>query len=86
MFGKIFRKGPNDVLRKVVFEENSSALQIHAKMRRRGRPKLAWAVEVRKVAATITVEELGSIMADETRWKNAVRKFCRAPRSMPPAA
>ena len=58
VFGKIFRKGPNDVLRKVIFEENSSALQIHAKMRRRGRPKLAWVVEVRKVATTITVEEL----------------------------
>ena len=86
VFGKIYRKGPDDHIRQVLSQENSTALQIHAKRRRIGRPKLAWAVEVRKVAVMVSTENLDVIMNEELQWKRFVRKFCRAPCSMPLAA
>ena len=55
VFGKIFRRPPHDVLRQSVFEANSGVLQVHAKRRRRGRPKLSWAVEVQKVAMEVRI-------------------------------
>ena len=84
VFGKIFRKPVNDVLRKAIFEEESDTLKLCTKTRKRGRPKLAWSTEVRKIALLVTADTLTTSMGDGCRWKNAVRKFCRAPCSTPP--
>ena len=73
-YGKVFRKPPHD------------ALQAYLKRRRRGRPKLIWAVEVKKIAIQVTDDNLYSAMTDEQQWKKRVRKFCRAPCSTPLAA
>ena len=58
VFGKIFRKPVNDVLRKAIFEEESDTLKLCTKTRKRGRPKLAWATEVRKIALLVTADNL----------------------------
>jgi hypothetical protein len=81
VFGKIFRKPNTDTLRKVVFEEDSDVLKLHAKIRRRGRPKLAWSVEVHKMAQLVTTENLRVVLGDEAQWKKLVRFFCRTPSS-----
>ena len=86
VFGKMYRRPPHDVLREAIFKEESDVLQLYDKKRRKGRPKLAWAVEVRKMAITICGNDLGSILADEQQWKKCVRKYCRAPCSSSPAA
>lgn len=86
VFGKIPRRPPDDVLRKAVFEDNSDVLHLYRKHRRRGRLKLSWAVEVRKVAIQISPAHLETELLQESSWKKSVRKFCRAPCSIPPAA
>ena len=86
VFGKIFRKPSDDVLRSVVFEEESDILKLSTKKRRKGRPKLAWATQVRKVAMMVSTDNLIISLGDEVCWKLMVRKYCRAPCSMPPAA
>ena len=78
LFGKIFRRPQNDPLRQVVFRDQSSNLTIDMKCRRRGRPKLSWAVEVRKIAVQISgTSSLEDIMTDPSGWKMDVKKFCR---------
>ena len=81
VFGKIFRKPNTDTLRKAVFEEDSDVLKLHTKRRGRGRPKLAWSVEVRKMAQLVTTESLRVVLGNEVHWKKLVRKFCRSPSS-----
>ena len=79
LFGKVFRKPPHDVIRQTIFADDSDALQAHSKRRRRGRPKLIWAVGVRKIAIQVADDNLYSAMTDEKQWGERVRKFCRAP-------
>ena len=86
VFGNIYRRPSHDVLRQAIFEEHSVVLQVHAKNRRRGRPKLAWATEVEKMALQVTSDTLSTSMADAACWKKNAQKFCRAQCSMPPAA
>ena len=86
VFGKIYRKPSEDILRRAVFEEESDMLKVYNKKRRKGRPKLAWAVQVRKIAMLVCANDLGTTMGNAIKWKTIVRKFCRAPCSIPPAA
>ena len=77
LFGKIFRRDQNDPLRQVVFRSNSSDLVIDTKRRRRGRPKLSWAVEVRKKAVQVSgTTRLQDAMGKAYGWKMQVKKFC----------
>ena len=45
--------------------------------RKRGRPKLAWADELGKIAAIIGNGSTGIFMANEVKWKQMVRVYCR---------
>ena len=53
-FGKVFRRTSSDPLRKAIFQPTSDELVTSTTKRRRGRPKLNWAVEVRKIALVIS--------------------------------
>ena len=77
IFGKIFRRPCHDVLRQVIFQDNSVALRIHIETRRRGRQKLSWAVQVQKFAMEISGDNLSGAMVDESSWKRCVRRLCR---------
>ena len=79
MFGIIFRRPQNDPLRQVVFRSDSADLNLDTKCRRRGRPKLAWAIELRKVAIQISggSERLPGMMGNPCAWKSAIKYWCR---------
>ena len=64
MIGKI-RRPCQDVLRQTIFQADSIALRIHTKTRRRGRPKLSWAVQVLKFAMQTSGDGLSGAMVDE---------------------
>ena len=64
-----FRKPSDDVLRNAVFEEESDILKLSMKKRRGGRPKLAWAIQVRKVAMMVSTDNLSISLRDEFCWK-----------------
>ena len=76
-FGTLFRKADTDIGRKLVFKPSSDHL-VHADFRRRrGRPRMAWAVEVRKHALEIVGEQnLSQAMQVHTAWRTSVRKYC----------
>ena len=76
-FGKVFRKPSFDLLRKAIFQPMSDALVANNTNRRRGRPKLRWAIEVRKIAMVISPIQLGCDMGHANIWKRKVRLFCR---------
>ena len=76
-FGKIFRKPDDDIMRQIIFQSNSSHLQIHTVRRRRGRPKMNWANEVEKHAQIISDGMMGVSMVDAVHWKEMVRNYCR---------
>jgi hypothetical protein len=76
-FGKIFRKPQDDIMRQVVFQDASSTLRIHTMKRKRGRPKLAWADELGKIAAIIGEGNTTIFMANEVKWKQMVKVYCR---------
>ena len=77
LFAKIYRRPPHDVLRQVVFQAGSDALVVHRKRRRRGRPKLVWAAELRKIAVKVCEGRLQDAMDNAESWKRCVNKFCR---------
>ena len=77
VFGKVFRRPTHDLLRKAIFQPTSDELRINGTKRRRGRPKLSWAVEVRKVAMQISPIQLGQNMGNAIKWKQSVRRYCR---------
>lgn len=72
-FGKVFGKPSFDLLRKAIFQPMSDALVANTTKRRRGRPKLSWAVEVRKIAMVISPIQLGLDMEHANKWKQKVR-------------
>ena len=76
LFGKIFRKPHEDVVRQAIFEAGSDQLVMYSKRRRKGRPKLSW---VRKVAIQISGggERLQNMMSNPYVWKRAVKYWCR---------
>ena len=78
LFGKVYRRSPTDVVRKVVFQPDSHELLMDDKCRRRGRPKLSWAVELRKIAIQLSgsTEKLLALMGNVSSWKGVVKKFC----------
>ena len=79
LFGKIFRKPSDDVVRQSIFEVNSDQLVMYSKQRRRGRPKLSWAIELRKVAIQISggSERLPGVMGNPCAWESAMKYWCR---------
>ena len=77
VFGKIYRRPLSDPLRKVIFRPGSDELMINSTRRRRGRTKLSWAAEVRKIAKQISPGELGNAMEQLSNWKKDVRNYCR---------
>ena len=68
LFAKIYRRPPHDVLRQVVFQAGSDQLVLSEKRRRRGRPKLAWATELRKIAVNIGAGSLQDAMGNADKW------------------
>ena len=78
VFGKVLRRPTHDPVRKAIFQPTSDEIGINTTNRKRGRPKLSWAVEVRKVAMQISPIQLGENMGHAKNWKRSVRSFCRA--------
>ena len=80
LFGKIFRKPFDDVVRRAVFEVGSDEVKMHSKRMRKGRPKLYWATELHKIAVQISGgggERLQKAMANVYGWKAAVKYWCQ---------
>ena len=76
-FGKVYRRLDTDITRKFVFESSSDQLVEASFKKRRGRPRLSWATELRKHAANITGNEpLGLAMQSEYDWRIVVRRYC----------
>ena len=78
LFGKIFRKASDDIIRQVVFEAGTDQLVIDSRRRRRGRPKLSWAVELQKIAIQISGGRmyLQQMMANPLVWRSSVKQWC----------
>ena len=74
LFAKIYRRPPHDVLRQVAFQAGSDALVVHRKRRRRGRLKLVWAAELRKIAVKVCEGRLQDAMDNAESWKRCVKK------------
>ena len=77
-FGKVYRRLDTDITRKFVFESSSDQLVEASFKKRRGRPRLSWATDLRKHALNITCNQpVGPAMQFEHAWDLAVRRYCR---------
>ena len=79
-FAKIFRQWDTNLSRSLIFQPTSSVLQLSDIKRRRGRPRLNWATEVRKHAERIAEgRSLDDLMATHVFWKKEITRYCRNP-------
>ena len=77
-FAKVFRRPDPDCIRALIFQPDASTLISSDIKRRRGRPRLDWAVEIRKHAIRIAGERcLNTLMTSPFLWKKEVRDYCR---------
>ena len=78
LFGKIFRRPDEDIMRQMVFNPGSETLRTSRIRRARGRPRLSWSTEVYKQATLLNYgsDSFGMLMADAGEWRARVRAFC----------
>ena len=77
--GKIFRRPIDDNGRALVFADATEALKVDEACRKRGRPRLNWAREIRRHALQINHggDDYGALMADALKWKSLVHDYIR---------
>ena len=73
-FGELARRPAACPVRCLIFNEDLSAKESSAN-RRRGRPRLTWSSEVRKLACQVagSVDEMQAMVLDKSVWRAAVR-------------
>ena len=78
LFGKIFRRPDEDIMRQMVFNPGCETLRTSRIGRARGRPRLSWSTEVYKQATLLNhgSDSFGMLMADAGEWGARVRAFC----------
>ena len=79
-FGKVYRRMDADITRTFVFQPSSDQLVEASFRKRRGRPRLSWALELRKHAIILIGNQpLGLAMQSEHGWRLAVQRYCGSP-------
>ena len=78
-FGYLFRQRDDHICRKLIFQSTSSELVQMKFKRKRGRPRMNWAEELKKHALTLADGEQNfqELAMHKNNWKNAVHKYCR---------
>ena len=80
-FGKVYRRMDADITRTFVFQPSSDQLVEASFRKRRGRPRLSWALELRKHAIILIGNQpLGLAMQSEHDWRLAVQRYCGSPK------
>ena len=76
LYGRVARLGDGDLTRDVTFCPGTLRPAAHRYLRKVGRPRLDWTTEVGKLAVQVAGEgNLEAVVADESRWRNAVGNF-----------
>ena len=79
MYGRVARQHPGNLMRDATFGRGSLRPAVDMFVRKIGRPRLAWASEVGKLAleAAHGLRKLDETIADEIVWRNVVETFLK---------